>query len=88
MEKVGKNEFVYLWITNVGRLELTTRCSLLSGTFFSIFIFNTFDLHNSYFKCVTIVYYKPFVLISIWYHKINLLRNLFMKIGRDLVFQY
>lgn len=24
MEKVGKNEFVYLWITNVGRLELMT----------------------------------------------------------------
>lgn len=62
MEKVGKNEFVYLWITGVERLDLyDKRCSLVSGTPFFYQVLT--DLHTSYIKCIAINF-KYFLFLS------------------------
>lgn len=47
MEKVGKIEFVYLWITGLGGSRIFTRCGLVSKIFFFIYIYHVLtDLHT------------------------------------------
>lgn len=46
MEKVGKIEFVYLWITGLGGSRIFTRCGLVSKIFSFFFYHVLTDLHT------------------------------------------